>query len=176
VERGLATPGDGRSFELVTGIMNVGEAKAVPTTRAAVAAFSSDAPGVPAPEVVIVDAPPGTSCPVIESVRGADVVVLVTEPTPFGLHDLELAVEMVRALHLPFVVAVNRTGIGDDRVEEYCAREGIEIVLRVADDRRIAETYARGALPVLTVDGLDGLLADAWERIRTAAHAREVTP
>jgi MinD superfamily P-loop ATPase len=171
VERGLAIPGDGRSFELVTGVMNVGEAKAVPTTRAAVAAADTEPP-----EVVIIDAPPGTSCPVIESVKGADVVVLVTEPTPFGLHDLVLAVEMVRALHLPFVVAVNRTGIGDDRVEDYCASEGIEIVLRIADDRRIAEAYARGALPVLTVDGLDDLLAGAWGRIQEAALSSEVTP
>jgi MinD superfamily P-loop ATPase len=176
VEHGLATPGDGRSFELVTGIMNVGEAKTVPTTRAAVATEGGWPPGKSEPEVVLVDAPPGTSCPVIESVKGADVVVLVTEPTPFGLHDLELAVEMVRALGLRFVVAVNRVGVGDDRVDAYCAREGIEIVLRVADDRRIAKAYARGELPVLTVDGLEGILAGAWERIRTAARSREVTP
>ncbi len=88
----VALDGD-REFPLVTGRLAVGEAKAVPTTRATIAAADDESV-----DVVVVDAPPGTSCPVIESVRGADVVVLVTEPTPFGLHDLELAVEMVRAL------------------------------------------------------------------------------
>jgi MinD superfamily P-loop ATPase len=138
VEYGRATVSGRGSFELVTGVMNVGEAKPVPTTRAAVAGRET-ALGGSDPEVVLIDAPPGTSCPVIESVKGADVVVLVTEPTPFGLHDLELAVELVRALELPLVVAVNRAGSGDDRVEAYCSREGIEIALRVADDRRVAE-------------------------------------
>ena len=90
--------------------------------------------------LVLIDAPPGTSCPVIEAVRGADLVVLVTEPTPFGLNDLRLAVEMVRALGLPFVVAVNRADIGDDRVRRYCDDGGHRHrSLELPDDRRIAE-------------------------------------
>lgn len=173
VEYGRASFGERGSFELVTGVMNVGEAKAVPTTRAAVAAGGSSGP---TPEVTLVDAPPGTSCPVIEAVKGADVVVLVTEPTPFGLHDLELAVQMVRKLDLPFVVAVNRAGAGDDRVEAYCTREGITIALRVADDRRVAEAYARGELAVFAVDGNEDLLAAAWERIAQTARPEEVRP
>ena len=95
----------------MTGVLTVGEAKPVPTTHATLAA-ADDATA----DVVLVDAPPGTSCPVIEAVRGSDLVVLVTEPTPFGLHDLRLAVEMVRALGLRCVVAVNRADLGDDRV------------------------------------------------------------
>ncbi len=92
----------------------------------------------------IIDSPPGTSCPVVESVRGTDFVLLVTEPTPFGLHDLTLAVGMARALSRPFAVALNRCDAGDEGVRSYCKREGIEILLSIPDDRRIAESYARG--------------------------------
>jgi len=93
---------------------------------------------------VIIDAPPGTSCPVIEAVKGADFVLLVTEPTPFGLNDLKLAVGMVRELKIPFAVAINRYGIGDDEVEKYCGSENIEIIFNMPDDRKIAEAYSIG--------------------------------
>lgn len=158
-----------RPFELVTGVLTVGEAKPVPTTRATLAAADD-----PAADVVLVDAPPGTSCPVIEAVRGSDLVVLVTEPTPFGLHDLRLAVEMVRALDHPCVVAVNRADLGDDRVREYCAGEGLAIVLELPDDRHLAEAYARGDLLIDAVDGLEATLAAAWERILAAARTGKV--
>ncbi|MBE0528912.1 MAG: (4Fe-4S)-binding protein, partial [Thermoleophilia bacterium] len=128
-------------FTLVTGVLAVGEAKPVPVTKATLARAGGA-------DIVLIDAPLGTSCPVIEAVRGSDLVVLVTEPTPFGLNDLRLAVEMVRALGLRAVVAVNRTGLGDDRVHRYCADEGLDIVLELPDDRRIAEAYARGELLV----------------------------
>jgi MinD superfamily P-loop ATPase len=160
---------DGRAqFPLVTGRLAVGEAKAVPTTRATMAAATDESV-----DVVLIDALPGTSCPVIESVRGADVVVLVTEPTPFGLHDLELAVEMVRALGLRCVVAVNRADLGDDRVRRFCAAEGIEIVLELPFERRIAEAYARGELLVDAVEGFEETLGAAWERIVTALRPAE---
>ena len=104
-------------------------------------------------DIVVIDAPPGTSCPVIEAVKRADFVLLVTEPTPFGLNDLELAVGMVRELGLAFAVAINRCDIGDNRVVEYCQQEGIEILLEIPNDRLIAEAYSKGiriidALPV----------------------------
>ena len=156
-------------FPLATGILSVGEAKPVPTTRATMAAADGAA------DVVLVDAPPGTSCPVIEAVKGSDLVVLVTEPTPFGLHDLRLAVEMVRALSLPCVVAVNRADLGDDRVHRFCADEGLEIVLELPNDRRIAEAYARGDLLIDAVEGLDETLGAAWERIAAAAQAATAT-
>lgn len=94
----------------------------------------------------IFDAPPGTSCPVIEAVKDSDLVFLVTEPTPFGLHDLKLAVETVRKLEKPFFVIVNREGVGDDRVERYCEEENIEIAARIPNKREIAESYSRGEL------------------------------
>ena len=82
----------------------------------------------------------------IESVRGADFVLLVTEPTPFGLNDLKLAVEMVRAMKLPLGVVINRAGSGDHQTREYCRLQGIDILSEIPDDRRIAEAYSRGVL------------------------------
>jgi len=98
--------------------------------------------------IVLLDAPPGTSCPVIEALRGTDFVLLVTEPAPFGLNDLELAIDMVRALKLPFAVVLNRCDMGDDRVVQYCRREEIGIALEIPNDRRIAEAYSRGRMLV----------------------------
>ena len=93
---------------------------------------------------VIIDVPPGTSCPVVESVRGSDFCLLVTEPTPFGLNDLVLAVEVTRKLGIPRGVVLNRAGVGDDGVEEYCRREHVPLLLTIPLDTRIAEEYARG--------------------------------
>lgn len=115
--------------------------------------------------VVILDAPPGTSCPVIEAVRDSDVVLLVTEPTPFGLNDLMLAVGMVRQLKIPFAVAVNRSTIGDDSVMRYCRSEGIEIVLELRSDRRIAEAYSRGQLLVEAIPTYRSLFLTAFEKL-----------
>jgi MinD superfamily P-loop ATPase len=98
--------------------------------------------------VVVIDAPPGTSCPVVEAVKDADFVLLVTEPTPFGLNDLELAVDMVRALQLPLAVIVNRCDMGDDGVTRYCEREGIDIVMAIPNQRKIAEAYSRGRMMI----------------------------
>ena len=98
--------------------------------------------------VAILDVPPGTSCPVVEAVKGVDFVLLVTEPTPFGLTDLKLAVGLVREMDLPFAVIINRYGIGDDEVENYCKAESIEIALKLPDDRRIAEAYSVGKMVV----------------------------
>ncbi len=98
--------------------------------------------------LAIIDVPPGTSCPVVEAVKGVDFVLLVTEPTPFGLNDLKIAVGLVREMNLPFAVIINRYGIGDDEVEKYCKTENIEIALKLPDDRRIAEAYSVGKMIV----------------------------
>jgi len=97
---------------------------------------------------VIIDVPPGTSCPVIEAVKGVDFVLLVTEPTPFGLNDLKLAVGMVRELKLPFAVVINQSDLGDDQVHQYCDGENIQIILEIPNDRRIAEAYSVGKMIV----------------------------
>ncbi len=126
-----------RGVRLVQGRLNVGEALVPPLIRQ-VRVRGRGA------ETVLIDAPPGTSCSMIAAVRGADMVVLVTEPTPFGLHDLGLAVETVRTLGLRCGVVINRADAGDDRVHDYCAAEGLDILAEIPDDRRIAEAYARG--------------------------------
>jgi len=101
--------------------------------------------GTPGDRPVILDASPGTACPVVESMRGAGFVLMVTEPTPFGLHDLRLAVEVARdELGLPVGVVINREGVGDQGVDEYCASESIPILMRIPLDRRIAEAYSDG--------------------------------
>ncbi|MDD5011258.1 MAG: ATP-binding protein [Phycisphaerae bacterium] len=99
-------------------------------------------------KIAIIDAPPGTSCPVVEAVRDADFVLLVTEPTPFGLNDLKLAVDMVRQLKIPFSVIINRSDLGDDRVHEYCKNENIDIAMELADDIKIARAYSSGRMVV----------------------------
>lgn len=126
---------------LIQGRLDVGVAMAPPLIRAVKERLQE---GIPA----ILDAPPGTSCPVVATIRGADFALLVTEPTPFGLHDLRLAVDTVREIGIPFGVAVNRVGIGDDRVHRYCECEKIPVLLEIPDDRRIAEVYSRGRLIV----------------------------
>lgn len=117
-------------------------------------------PGV----MTLLDSPPGTACPAVATLRGADYAVLVTEPTPFGLHDLSLAVDTARALGVPFGVVVNRAGAGDDRVRRYCADEGVPVLLEIPDDRRIAEAYSRGEL---IVDAVPGYRVD-FERLWAA--------
>ena len=96
--------------------------------------------------IALFDSPPGTSCPVIEATKDADFVILVTEPTPFGLHDLTLAVETMRSLKKPFGVVVNRDGIGNDDVLRYCEAENITVLARIPNSRKIAELYSAGKL------------------------------
>jgi MinD superfamily P-loop ATPase len=121
------------------GVLNVGEPMAVPVIRQ-LKKWAAPKPG----QAVIVDASPGTSCPVVESVRGADFLLLVTEPTPFGLHDLRLAVQLGRELGLPMGVVINRDGLGDNSVDEFCANDNLPILLRIPYERAIAEGIAQG--------------------------------
>lgn len=96
--------------------------------------------------IAIVDIPPGTSCPVVEALKDSDFVLLVTEPTPFGLNDLKLAVDLVRQRKSPFAVVINRDGIGNDEVEKFCNDQGINVVLKIPEDIRIAQAYSKGRL------------------------------
>ncbi len=138
-EVGVVEEGTSGKVRFVHGRLRVGEAMSPPLIREVKGRIPKDG-------VSIVDAPPGTSCPVIQAVRGADFVLLVTEPTPFGLNDLKLAVEMLRTLDLPFGVVVNRAGMGNDGVYDYCHAESIEVLAQISSDRRIAEAYSRGIL------------------------------
>ena len=120
----------------------------------------------------ILDAPPGTACPAVATLRGADYVVLVTEPTPFGLHDLKLAVDTVRELRLPFGVVINRVGIGDDRVQRFCSEASIPLLLEIPDDRRIAEAYSRGELIVEALPEYRAHFERLWQAITLHAGVR----
>ncbi len=121
------------------GVLNVGEPMAVPVIRE----LKQWQP-FPEGHTIIRDAPPGNSCPVVETIQGSDFVLLVTEPTPFGLHDLRLAIQLTRELDIPAGVVVNRDGVGDEGVEEYCRKEGIPILMRIPLDQRIGKAVARG--------------------------------
>jgi MinD superfamily P-loop ATPase len=92
----------------------------------------------------LIDVPPGTACPLVASVYKSDYCILVTEPTPFGLHDLKITVEVVRELKIPLGVIINRAGIGDTQVHEYCKNESIPLLLEIPFSRKIAELYSRG--------------------------------
>ncbi|MDX9822718.1 MAG: ATP-binding protein [Syntrophales bacterium] len=146
------------NITLIEGRLDVGVAMAPPLIRAVKDRLQKDAPA-------IVDAPPGTSCPVIAALRGADFVALVTEPTPFGLHDLRLAVDTVRELGIPFGVVINRAGIGDERVHMFCKGENVPILLEIPDDRRIAEAYSKGYLIVDALPEYRGLFRSLAEGI-----------
>lgn len=126
---------------LYHGLLDIGEPFGVPIIR--------ELKGFAREEgTTIFDSPPGTACPAVEAMRGADQCILVTEPTPFGLNDLRLTVDVVRKLGVPFGVVINRDGIGDDRVERYCEDENIPLLMKIPNDIRIAEAYSKGVAMV----------------------------
>ncbi|MDD3604848.1 MAG: ATP-binding protein [Kiritimatiellae bacterium] len=118
--------------------------------------------------VVLLDSAPGTACPVVAAVRDVDYVILVTEPTPFGLNDLRLAVELMRELGRPFGVVINRAGIGNDEVKDFCEAEKIPLLAELPDDRRVAEAYSRGEL-LITVPGFKKSLQSLGDKIMQEA-------
>jgi len=122
--------------------------------------------------VNIIDAPPGTSCPVIEAIKGSDFVLLVTEPTPFGLNDLALAVGMVRQLKITFAVAINRSDIGDDAVVRYCQQENIEVLIQIPNDRKIAESYSRGVMIVEAMPDYKQKFLKLYEDIKNSGNSK----
>lgn len=140
-ELGIIEHGWVDRIEFIHGRLRIGEAMSPPLIRRAKEQIDGQ-------KVNIIDAPPGTSCPVIAALKGSDFALLVTEPTPFGLNDLILAVEAVRALKLPLGVVLNRAGNGDDHVQSYLAKEGIPLLLEIPLERKIAEAYSRGEMVV----------------------------
>jgi len=154
---GVVEQGRSNGMLFIHGTLSIGEAMSPPLIRAVRRRLPDRVP-------VIIDAPPGTSCPAVTSVQGTDACLLVTESTPFGLHDLKLAVAMVRALDVPFGVVINRDGAGDDRVDVWCAEEGIPILARIPESRPLAEAYSRGILAVWELPELTGLFQKLWEK------------
>ena len=140
-ELGVIEIGRRNHLGFVHGRLRVGEAMSPPLIREVRSHTRSDQP-------TIIDAPPGTSCPVIAAMKGTDFVLMVTEPTPFGLHDLKLAVEAVKLLKIPRGLVINRSDIGDDSVRAYAKKENLPILMEIPFDRDIAETYSKGRLVV----------------------------
>ena len=140
-ELGVIEDGFSQSMDFAHGRLRVGEAMAPPLIKRVRALATSDT-------INIIDAPPGTSCPVIAAMKDTDFVLMVTEPTPFGLHDLKLAVEAVKRLHLPCGLVINRSDIGNDDVRRYARAENLPILMEIPFERRIAEAYSRGQLMV----------------------------
>jgi len=155
---GVIEEGSAGKIAFGRGVLNVGEAMAAPVIRYLKRRLAEERG---ADRLVVLDAPPGSSCPVVECLRGADFALMVTEPTPFGLHDLEMAVQVARdELHLPVGVVVNRDGVGDSGVDDYCRDEGIPILMRIPLDRRSAEACSEGLpLPVALPEYLGPFLS-----------------
>lgn len=155
---GVIQSGSSGPVSFVQGRLDVGTPLAVPVVHA-VKEQSRE-------KVTILDAPPGTSCPVVATLTGSDYAILVTEPSQFGLNDLKLAVELVRELGIPHGVVLNRAGLGTEEVQEYCHREGIPILLRIPFDRRFAETIAHGRLLVEDFPDWRGEFRALWDRVQ----------
>lgn len=136
-ELGVVEKGSLNNIDFVHGRLRIGEAMSPPLIKKVRSFAQSD-------KINIIDAPPGTSCPVIAAMKDTDFVLMVTEPTPFGLHDLKLAVEAVKILGIPYGLVINRSDIGNSRVREYAGQENLPILMEIPFDRRIAEAYSRG--------------------------------
>jgi len=146
-------------INLVYGTLNIGEAMAVPLVRAVKREILDNG-------TVIIDSPPGTSCPVIASVKNSDYCILVTEPTPFGLYDLKIAVAVLRKLGVPFGVVVNRSGIGDKKVYDYCKDDGIDILLEIPYMEEIAVSYSKGIPFVNQMEAWKSKFSEMFEEMK----------
>jgi MinD superfamily P-loop ATPase len=155
-ELGALETGVVGSVGFVQGRLRIGEAMSPPVIEGVKRHMDPE-------KIAIIDAPPGTSCPVISALKGSDFAIMVTEPTPFGLNDLKLAVGAVRVLKIPFGIIINRCDVGDDRVLTYAREENIPVLMEIPNDRKIAEAYSRG---VMMVD----ILPEMKERFQTVYH------
>jgi MinD superfamily P-loop ATPase len=157
-ELGVLETGTANGVAFAHGRLRVGEAMAPPLIRQVRDCAWSGG-------LTLIDAPPGTSCPVIAAMKDTDFVLLVTEPTPFGLHDLKLAVEAVKILEIPMGLVINRADMGDDRVKRYAQAENLPVLLEIPFDRQIAESYSRGALFALDQPAWKERFRRLYERI-----------
>jgi len=166
-ELGVIERGRRDSVRFMHGRLRIGEAMAPPLIRAVRAALDPDLPA-------IIDAPPGTSCPVIAAVKDTDFVLLVTEPTPFGVHDLQLAVETVRILGIPAGLVINRSDIGNDEAWRLAEREHLPVLMEIPFDRRIAEAYSEGQPLIEALPEWKGRFQDLYARIETIVGQKEL--
>lgn len=156
---GVVKKGEAKGVKIVYGELNVGEAMAVPLIRAVKNQMKKD-------KNVVIDAPPGTACSLVASVHKTDYCILVAEPTPFGLHDLKITVQVLKDLRVPMGVIINRAGLGDRKVYEYCEKENIPVLLEIPFSKKIAELYSRGVPFVAKMPEWKEKFLEIWDDIK----------
>ena len=156
---GIIKGGTSEGVEFYNGMLNIGEPMATPVIKTLKKKIAKG-------KNTILDSPPGTSCPAVETIRGTDFCLLVTEPTPFGLYDLKLAVEVVKHLTIPFGVIVNRDGIGDDSVEKFCMESNIPVLMKIPQNEDIARLYSNGTPFVSEMPGWKEKFGNLFKVIR----------
>ncbi len=147
------------NLSFAMGLLNIGEMSGVPIIRHLKKHIDNS-------KTVILDSPPGVSCPVVETLRGADFAILVTEATPLGFHDLLLAVDVVREMNIPLGVVINRASDDYDQVEKYVDVENIPLLAKIPYDKKIAEKYSRGELFVKDDDNWFKEVRNIFEKIK----------
>ena len=155
---GVIDLGSKDGLRFIQGKLNIGQVLAPPVIRKVKKHIERE-------KTVIIDAPPGTSCPVVEAVKGSDFCLLVTEPTPFGLNDLTLAVEVLKQLKIPFGVVINRADMGDSGVEEYCLDNSIPVMMKIPFDKDIAVFYSKGEPFVIEMQEYKNKFIDLYDQI-----------
>jgi MinD superfamily P-loop ATPase len=158
-EIGVLESGSKGQITFVHGRLNIGEAMSPPLIREVKIRIKPS-------ETVIIDAPPGTSCPVIEAIKGSDFTLLVTEPTPFGLNDLKLAVETLEQMDIPHAVVINRSGTGHNKVWDYCHSKNLPVLMEIPLDRKIAEAYSEGKSIIEIYPEYKRKFMDLYEKIQ----------
>ncbi|MCP4719967.1 MAG: P-loop NTPase [Desulfobacteraceae bacterium] len=156
---------NGDNIPFAHGLMDIGQVMAPPIIKQVITHAEPEG-------LTIIDAPPGTSCPVIAAMKGADFILLVTEPTPFGLHDLTLAVETVKILDIPHGLVINRAGMGNDDVKNYARKEGIPILMEIPFDRKIATAYSKGELIISCLPEYKEKFSRLYDQIKTLVAQR----
>ena len=156
---------NGKMIQFAHGLMDIGQVMAPPIIKHVRTHAAKEG-------LTIIDAPPGTSCPVIAAMKGVDFVLMVTEPTPFGLHDLTLAVETVKVLDVPHGLIINRAGMGNDDVKKYALKEGIPILMEIPFDRRIATAYSKGELIISCLPEYKKKFSNLYDQIQTLVAQR----